>query len=97
MAKYPRLRLLVLSADGINDIDASGVEMLLRIHERAKSNNIIIAIAGAKIPVITILERSNLPNDLWKESQYNSVSQAISSISLRCGLGQQPWDPEYGP
>jgi SulP family sulfate permease len=97
MAKYPRLRLLVLAADRINAIDASGVEVLLRIHERATANKIAFAIAGTSSAVTKILERADLPKKLWTQSQYPTVSQAVSVLSQDLQIGHQPWDPQGGP
>lgn len=97
MARHPRLRLLVIAADGLNAIDASGVEMLMRIHERAADNGILVALAGGKTPVIEALERAHLPAPLLADIRHRTVGQAVATLSARLGLGPQPWDPPTGP
>lgn len=93
----PRLRLLLIAGEGLNDIDASGVEMLLRVHERAAGNGILLALAGCRTPIIEMLERAQLPAALLAEMRHRTVGQAVATLSVRLGLGPQPWDPPTGP
>jgi SulP family sulfate permease len=97
VASHPRLRLLLIAADGLNDIDASGVEMLLRVHERATGNGILVGLAGCKTPVIEALERARAPAALLADARHRTVGQAVATLSTRLGLGPQPWDPPNGP
>jgi sulfate permease, SulP family len=96
-ARQPRLRLVLVAADGLNDIDASGVETLLRIHERIAGNGILLAMAGCKAPVIEALERAKLPSGLLAEARYRTVDQALRTLEVRLKLGPQPWDPPTDP
>lgn len=96
-ARQPRLRLILVAADGLNDIDASGVETLLRIHERTADNGIVVAMAGAKAQVLEALERARLPAPLLEQARYRTVDQALATLGVRMGLGPQPWDPPTEP
>jgi sulfate permease, SulP family len=96
-ARQPRLRLILVAADGLNDIDASGVETLLRIHDRTAHNGILLAMAGCKAQVLEALERARLPTALLEQARYRTVDQALRSLEFGLGLGPQPWDPPTEP
>lgn len=97
MARRPRLRLLVLAAEGLNGLDASGVEALQRAHERLGGHGIALAIACCRTPLIEVMRRARLPEAILAEAAYRSVGAAVNRLSLRLGLGPQPWDPPTGP
>ncbi|MBN8525708.1 MAG: SulP family inorganic anion transporter [Planctomycetes bacterium] len=97
MARRPRLRLLVLAAEGLNDLDASGVEALLRMHERLGGNGIVLAVASCRAPLLDVMRRARLPEAFLAEAAHRTVGSAVNRNAMRLGLGPQPWDPPTGP
>jgi MFS superfamily sulfate permease-like transporter len=88
MRTKPELTHIVIVSDGINDIDASGEEMLSLIVDRVRSAGYEIAFAGLNEKVLAVLERTHLLAKIEEENIYSAVSQAVeiihSSSHMQC-------------
>lgn len=67
VAKKPDLKFVIVDAEGINDIDATGEEMLHELIKRLHSLDIEFLVARAKKQITDILKRSGFIEDLGKE------------------------------
>ena len=72
--------LLVLSVEGVNFIDSSAASMLRELMQEIQGKNIRIAISNATGPVRDILKKSEIINELPKDSLYVDVQTAIDSF-----------------
>ncbi|HET97978.1 MAG TPA: SulP family inorganic anion transporter [Desulfurivibrio alkaliphilus] len=84
VAKYreqrPDLRYIILEASGINDMDASGEEVLALLVERLRAAGIGFAISSAKGAVLAVLERTHLLNKIGWENFYPDSKSAVENL-----------------
>jgi SulP family sulfate permease len=73
-------RQLVLDASGINDLDATGVEMLKELLAEFDDRNVTLHLADVKGPVRDVLRRAGLWDQLG-ERIHTSTNDAVSAIS----------------
>ncbi len=76
----PALRHILVVGDGINGLDASGVEMLRNLLERLHKSNVGISFANLKDNVMEVLHRTGLEELIGEENIYPSVQLAMVRI-----------------
>lgn len=93
------LRHVLIVANGINDIDASGEETLSLLVGRLRSAGIDISLSGINETVMKVLVRTHLFNKIGADHIYPTMEDALAVIhpSLhtedemkRCPLGHHP-------
>ncbi len=77
------LRHVLIAANGINDIDASGEETLSLLVDRLRSAGIEVSFSGINETVMAVLERTHLYDKIGEENIYATMEQAIDSIHPR--------------
>jgi SulP family sulfate permease len=77
VAVRPNLRFMILVGDGINQIDASGEEMLTHLSERLHSTGIELLFTGLKKQVMDVFIRTGLYNQLGPEHFFRTDDQAL--------------------
>jgi len=76
----PELKHIIIVADGINDMDASGEEELSLLVERIRSGGYGISFSGIKENVMAVLKRTHLLEKIGRENIYYSESEAINVV-----------------
>lgn len=93
------LRHVLIVANGINDIDASGEETLSLLVGRLRSADIDISFSGINETVMKVLVRTHLFNKIGVEHIYPTMEDALKAIHptlhtgeemKRCPLGDHP-------
>ncbi len=79
----PDLRYILLDARGINDMDASGEEVLKMICEQVRSGGLGFAMCGAKFPVLRVMERTGLLDLIGKEFMFPDSRAAVLDLTSR--------------
>jgi MFS superfamily sulfate permease-like transporter len=74
------LKHIIISASGINDIDASGEEALSLTVDRVRSAGIDISLSGVNRSVMSVLKRTHLIVKIGEDHIYPTVEAAISAI-----------------
>ncbi len=74
------VRIVLVSAAGINDIDATGLYTLAGLIERFNAQGQSIAFCGLKKQVIDAMERDGLWSRIVGQAKYRSEQQAISAL-----------------
>lgn len=74
------LRHIIISASGINDIDASGEEALSLTIERVRSAGIDISLAGVNRSVLDVIKRTHLIVKIGEDHIYPTVEEAIGAV-----------------
>ena len=77
---HPQMQALLLSSAGINDMDASGVDTLRRIHKQLAEAGHTLALCGLKKQVIDVLERTGLWAELAPHAAYRSEDDALRHL-----------------
>jgi SulP family sulfate permease len=79
----PAMRFILVQCNGINDVDASGVEILRSIHDRLRSNGISLILSGLKWQSRLVFDRTGLTELIGKENIFFSDAAALSELKYR--------------
>ena len=74
------LRHILIVANGINDIDASGEETLSLLIDRVRSAGIDISFSGINETVMRVCKRTHLFSKIGAEHVYPTMESAIEQI-----------------
>jgi len=77
VASKPDLKFLVLDGEGINEIDASGIDALMTVNESLAKSGVELLIARAKRQLRQPLERVGLAEQIGNERIFRIRNQAI--------------------
>ncbi len=90
----PELRHILIVANGINDLDASGEEMLSLIVDRVRSGGYDISFSGLNENVLAVMKRTHLYEKIGEENIFSTMHKAVEVIHARshthCGDGACP-------
>jgi len=81
----PDLKYILVVANGINGLDASGVEMLQNLVERLNQSQITLAFCNIKAPVAEVMRRTGLLEKIGPENIFDSEKTALQDIQRRVG------------
>ncbi|MHB8989351.1 MAG: SulP family inorganic anion transporter [Desulfobulbia bacterium] len=76
----PALKFILLVADGINDIDASGEDALSLLVDRVRRAGIGFAMCRVKGEVMAVIERTGLADKIGREMIYAGEEGALKEI-----------------
>lgn len=79
----PELRHIVIVASGINDMDASGEEMLSLIVDRVRSAGYDFSLVGVNENVLGVLKRTHLIEKIGEENVFPTIPVAVDTIHAR--------------
>jgi SulP family sulfate permease len=74
---------VLVKASGINDIDASGVEMLKNVVSRFRGNGICLVFSGFKRQVADVVERTGLLDAIGPGNVFATDREALSELFVR--------------
>jgi SulP family sulfate permease len=80
VSKSPNSRHLMIVSDGINQLDASGDEVIHHVVERLRSNDIRVVFCGLKKQVTDVMGHSGLLAYIGQENIFPDEDQALDSI-----------------
>nr|WP_321258686.1 SulP family inorganic anion transporter [uncultured Pseudodesulfovibrio sp.] len=72
-----KLRHIIIVANGINDMDASGEEALSLIVDRVRASGLDISLCGVNEAVMAVLERTHLLEKIGEDHVYPTMETAI--------------------
>ncbi len=87
--QMPEMKHIIIKANGINYIDASGEEALTLLHERLAKAGIGLSFCGVKESVMEVLKRTHLYQRLGEGNFHVTVAQAV------CSAHQAEWHPPH--
>jgi SulP family sulfate permease len=80
VANSPRAKHMLIVANGINQLDASGDEVIHHMIERLRSNGIRVVFSGLKKQVTDIMQHSGLLAFIGQENIVPDEDKALASI-----------------
>ena len=80
MRSKKNLRHIIIVANGINDIDASGEETLSLLIDRIRSAGIDISLSGVNESVMKVFQRTHLPEKIGRDHLFPTMERAVESI-----------------
>jgi SulP family sulfate permease len=79
----PEINTILVACGGINEIDASGVDMLSKLITRFRSNNISLCFSGFKEQVLDVVEKTGLSDVIGKDNLFSSDHSAAKELQYR--------------
>ena len=80
VANSPRAKHMLIIANGINQLDASGDQVIHNIVERLRANGIRVVFSGLKKQVRDIMQHSGLLAFIGEENIFSDEDKALDSI-----------------
>lgn len=81
----PEVACILVKTSGINDVDASGVDMLSNLVERFRSSGITLAFSGPKKKVREVMDRTGLSAQIGEDNIFSTDREALDSLLARLG------------
>jgi sulfate permease, SulP family len=78
--KSPSVRYILVKCDGINYLDASGVEMLGSLVSRFKSNGITLGFSSIKKQVHEVMDKTDLSATIGKDNIFATDQEAFEKL-----------------
>jgi sulfate permease, SulP family len=95
-ANKPDAKYILVIGDGINQLDASGEEVVNHLVERMYANGIIMVFSGLKKQVLDVMHRTNLFDHIGDKNIFATKDQALFDIYNRIGDNEsRPLLPYY--
>ncbi len=85
VSEKPDAEYILVVADAINQLDASGEEVLHHLTERLKENNVQIVFSGLKRQVLVVMRETGLFDEIGQENIFANEDMALESIYKRLG------------
>jgi SulP family sulfate permease len=79
----PELKHILIVSNGINDMDASGEEMLSLIVDRVRSAGYDISFSGLNENVLGVMERTHLYAKIGEDNMFPTMHEAVRVIHAR--------------
>ena len=80
VANNPRAIHLLIVSDGINQLDASGDEVIHHVVERLRSNGIRVTFSGLKKQVLDVMRQSGLLDYIGQDNIFADEERALEAI-----------------
>lgn len=80
VSNSPKARHMLIVSDGINQVDASGDEVIHHVVERLRSNGIRVVFSGLKKQVIDVMQHSGMFAYIGQENIFPDEDKALASI-----------------
>jgi sulfate permease, SulP family len=81
----PGIKYILVAAQGINQLDASGVEMLRNLCEHLRESGITLVVGGVKKQVQDVMDRTGLARSIGEGNVFVTDRAAIDSMFARIG------------
>ena len=85
VASKPELKFVVLDLEGVNEIDATGEEVIGNLHERLGQGGVRVLIARPKRQTMQIMDRSGLADEIGREHFFRTRTDAIEYARAQLG------------
>jgi SulP family sulfate permease len=81
--EHREIRYILIAAQGINELDATGVEMLRNLSERLHESGVTLVLGGVKRQVLDVMQRTGLTADMGEENVFATDKAAIEGLLAR--------------
>ena len=80
VSDHPNAKYILVIGDGINQIDASGEEVIHHLVERLSENDITVVLSGLKLQILDVLRATELIDIIGKENVFRGDDIAIDAL-----------------
>jgi sulfate permease, SulP family len=82
-----KLKHIIIAADGINDVDASGQEALSLTIDRVRAAGIGISVSGLNEAVAEVLQRTHLIAKIGADNIFPTIKRAVAAVHKQTHRG----------
>jgi len=79
----PKAKYILVVGDGINELDASGEEVINHLVRRLHDNGITLVFSGLKKQVLEVMQRTHLDTYIGEKNFFRTEDQALQDIYAR--------------
>mgnify|MGYP001369137367 CR=1 FL=1 len=80
VAANPKARYLLVVGDAINELDASGEEVMHHLVQRLRDNGVTVVFSGLKKQVVDVMRATGLLDYLGEQNLYATADRALEAI-----------------
>lgn len=85
MSENHEVKYILVVGDGINQLDASGEEVVHHLIDRLKDHNVTLVFSGLKKQILDVMRNSHLMDVLGQENFFATEDMALEDIYKRMG------------
>ena len=85
VAKHPKAKYLLVVGNGINQLDASGEEVIHHLTERLRGNGITVLFSGLKKQVLDVMRNTGLFDLIGQQNMFATADMALDMIKNKIG------------
>lgn len=85
VSSHPQSKYLLIVGDGINQLDASGEEVVHHLVERLRENGVELVFSGLKKQVLDVMRSTGLIDRIGQHNIFATEDQALTDIYERLG------------
>lgn len=85
VAHKPDAKFILIVGDGINQLDASGEEVLHHLNQRLKDHDITLVMSGLKRQVLQVMRQTMLFDHIGQDNIFPTEDMALAAIYKRMG------------
>ncbi len=82
-ARFPKAKFVLVVADGINQIDASGDDVVRRLVERLRANGVTLAFSGLKKQVLDVMRATGTLEHIGADNIFVHEDAALAALAGR--------------
>jgi sulfate permease, SulP family len=95
VAGKPKAKYLLVVGDGINNLDATGEEVIKHLNERLHESGMTLVFSGLKKQVLDVMRNTGLFDEIGKQHIFANEDQALAAIYE--WLGDEGKDDLFSP
>lgn len=80
ITRYPNAKYLLVVGDGINELDASGEEIVRQLNERLRAGGVTMVFSGLKKQVLDVMRATGLDAVIGQGNLFATADQALQAI-----------------
>lgn len=93
VANNPKAKTLLVVGNGINELDASGEEVMRHVVERLRANGVDVVFSGLKKQVVDVMRATGLLDYLGESRLYPTAEMALEAIHAGASGGEDALSP----
>jgi len=86
VSQFPKAKFILVVGDGINQIDASGEEVLHHLVERLNENDITVVFSGLKLQILDVLRATHLIDIIGEQNIFPDENMALDAVYECMGM-----------
>lgn len=94
-AQHPQARHILVVGDAINELDASGEEMIRHLVQRLRESGVTMTFSGLKRQVLGVMEKTGLYTEIGAQQFFRTEEMALEAISQ--WLNDPGFDEKFFP